>query len=49
MGDDGVDVGNHLRIGVFGYTDDVTIISTRPVIMTQRVTVVQMGHVVRGG
>ena len=40
---DGVDMGNHLCIGVLGYTDDVTIISRCPETMTKRVSMVSRG------
>ena len=35
---DGVDVGNHPRIGVLGYADDVALISRCPETMTKRVS-----------
>lgn len=42
-GDDGVDIDNHLRIGVLGYADDGALFSSSPVRMTSRVRAVSKG------
>ena len=41
--EDGVQAGNHLKIGVLGYTDDAALVSTTAEKLSERVSIIAAG------